>query len=166
MKKLNRKSASPPFKKTHPCTIFPLPFFNFSHSPLLGEVIEIYSHPLKKKKKDGGGPELWPPDNPENQNFKIEKNTWRYHSTHLHQMTIIWYIVPEIWSMTDRFFCHSGLFFALFPQGAMDPENQNFEKIKKTHEDNITLHICTINDSHMMYGSWDMECNRQNFLSF
>ena len=26
--------------------------------------------------------------------------------------------------------------------------------------------MCTINDSHMMYGSWDMECNRQNFLSF
>ena len=26
--------------------------------------------------------------------------------------------------------------------------------------------ICTINDNHMMYGSWDMETNRQNFLSF
>ena len=27
-----------------------------------------------------------PPDNPENQNFKIETNTWRhYHFTHLHQ---------------------------------------------------------------------------------
>ena len=25
-----------------------------------------------------------PPDNPENQNFKIEKNTWRYNFTHLH----------------------------------------------------------------------------------
>ena len=26
--------------------------------------------------------------------------------------------------------------------------------------------MCTINESHMMYGSWDMECNGQNFLSF
>ena len=23
-----------------------------------------------------------------------------------------------------------------------------------------------INDNHMMYGSWDMKCNKQNFLSF
>ena len=26
--------------------------------------------------------------------------------------------------------------------------------------------MCTINDSHMMYGSRDMEWNRHNFLSF
>ena len=31
-----------------------------------------------------------PPDNPENQNFKIEKNAWRYnHFTHDNHMTII-----------------------------------------------------------------------------
>ena len=30
----------------------------------------------------------------------------------------------------------------------------------------IVLHICTITDNHMMYGSWDMEHNRHNFLSF
>ena len=39
-------------------------------------------------------------------------------------------------------------------------------KLKKTPGDIIILHICTINDNHMMYGSWDMEHNRQNFLSF
>ena len=38
--------------------------------------------------------------------------------------------------------------------------------LKKTPGDIIILHICTINDNHMMYGSWDMECNGQNFLSF
>ena len=48
----------------------------------------------------------------------------------------------------------------------MDPENQNFEKMKKTSEDIITLQMCTRNDSHMMYGSWDMECKRQKFLLF
>ena len=26
--------------------------------------------------------------------------------------------------------------------------------------------MCTTNDIHMMYGSWDMECDRQNFMSF
>ena len=43
-------------------------------------------------------------------------------------------------------------------------KNQNF-KLKKTPGDIILL-ICTINDDHMMDGSWDMEHNRQNFLSF
>ena len=45
----------------------------------------------------------------------------------------------------------------------MDPENKNFEKIKKAPED-IILQICTINNSHMMYGSWDTQCNRQIFF--
>ena len=60
------------------------------------------------------------------------------------------------WDMKcDIIFCHSELFFALLPP--MDPENKNFEKMKKkTLEDIITLQMCTINDSHMMHGSWDI----------
>ena len=38
--------------------------------------------------------------------------------------------------------------------------------LKKTPADIIILHICNINDNHMMYGSWDMGCDRHNFLSF
>ena len=48
----------------------------------------------------------------------------------------------------------------------MDPENLNFEKMKKTPEDIIILQMYTINGSHMMYVSWNMESNRQNFSSF
>ena len=48
----------------------------------------------------------------------------------------------------------------------MVPENQKFLKIKKTREDIIILQMCTINDSHMMYGSWNIECNGQKFLLF
>ena len=47
-------------------------------------------------------------------------------------------------------FCHSGPFFALLPP--YDPENQDFLKMKKAPEDIIILQMCTINDSHMMYG--------------
>ena len=32
-------------------------------------------------------------------------------------------------------------------------ENQNFEKIKKMPGDIIILHMCAINENHMMYGS-------------
>ena len=48
----------------------------------------------------------------------------------------------------------------------VDPENQNFEKTKKTLEAFVILQMFTINDSHMIYGFSDMECNGQNFLSF
>ena len=46
----------------------------------------------------------------------------------------------------------------------MDPKNQNFEKMKKTLEDIIILQALTINDSHMIYGFSDMECNRNFFF--
>ena len=45
-------------------------------------------------------------------------------------------------------------------------KNQNFDKMKKTPGDTIILHKCTINDKHMIYGSWDMKHDRQNFFSF
>ena len=43
--------------------------------------------------------------------------------------------------------------FCPLPPPPKNPENQNFEKIKKTPGDIIILHKCTINDNHMMYGS-------------
>ena len=45
-----------------------------------------------------------------------------------------------------------------------NPQNQTFEKIKKTTGDIIILQICTINDNHMMYESSDMERDGQNFV--
>ena len=38
-------------------------------------------------------------------------------------------MVPDIWSVTDRIFCHYGPFLPFYPP--IGPENQNFEKIKK-----------------------------------
>ena len=73
-------------------------------------------------------------------------------------------MVPEIWSATDKIFCHSGPFFSLLPP--YGPRKSEFWKMNNTPEDIITLQMCTVNDSHMMYGSWDMKCNEQNFLSF
>ena len=61
-------------------------------------------------------------------------------------------------------FCHFGLFFALIPPN--NQENQIFEKMKKMPWDIIILHTCTINENYKMYGSWDMQHDRQNFFSF
>ena len=65
--------------------------------------------------------------------------------------------------MTDRIFVILGRFLPFYPTN--NPKNQNLEKMKKTPGD-IILQMCTINDNHMMYGSWDMEHARQKFLSF
>ena len=75
-------------------------------------------------------------------------------------------MIPEIWSVTDRIFCHYGPFFAQvsLPNG---PSKIKFWKNeKKTLKDIIILQRFTINDSHMIYAFSDMERNRQNFLSF
>ena len=134
-------------------------------------------------------------------------------------MTIIWCMVPNIWSTTDNFlsfwtdfcplthlwtqkikfskkwkkhlkilsfykhkwqsydvwFLRYGVqqteffvildhFLHFYPPN--NPKNKNFEKMKKPPGDIIILHMCTINDNHMTYGSWDIKCNRQIFLSF
>ena len=50
-------------------------------------------------------------------------------------MKVIWSIVPEIWSVTDRIFCHFGLFFAL-PCPPNNSKNQNFKKMKKKQKKN------------------------------
>ena len=47
-----------------------------------------------------------------------------------------------------------------------NPKNENFEKLKKAPGDIIILQMFTINDNHMMYGSWAMKRDGQNFLSF
>ena len=59
-------------------------------------------------------------------------------------------MVSKIFSAPDRFFCHFGPCFDLLPP--KNPENQNFKKMRKIPKDNIILHMCTINENHMMYG--------------
>ena len=54
-------------------------------------------------------------------------------------------------SMTDRIFCHFGLFFAFLPPN--NPKYENFGKMKKAPADIIILRIYIINDNHMMYDS-------------
>ena len=64
-----------------------------------------------------------------------------------------------------QFFCHFGAFFAfyLLPN---NPENQNFEKMKKASGYVIISNLCNKNHNQMIYAYSDMECNRHNFLSF
>ena len=69
------------------------------------------------------------------------------------KFTIIWCMVPEIWSETGRiFFSFAAIFCPFSPLPYPG--------------DIIILQICTINNNHVMYGSWGMQCNRHDYLSF
>ena len=93
---------------------------------------------------------MLPPNNLENQNFEKMKKT--HGGIIILNMSNIC-MIPEICSMTDRIYSHFGPFFAfLHPLPPNNPENQNFEIMKKTPGD-IILHKCTTNDNHMIYGS-------------
>ena len=81
-------------------------------------------------------------------------------------MKIIWCMIPEIRTTTDRIFSHFGSFFAhLHPLTTQRIKIlKKWKKKKKTPGDIIILQKCTINDNHMIYGSWDMKCTRENFF--
>ena len=85
--------------------------------------------------------------------------------THVPQMTTIsylWCMASEKWSATDITCCHFGPFYA-----PVLHYNSNFKNNeKKTPRHIILLYLCITNDNHMMYGSWDMGHDRQNFLPF
>ena len=88
---------------------------------------------------------LDPPNNLKNQILKKWKKCPEILSFYIcvPQMTIMWYMVPDIWSTTDWIFCHLDYSLPFYPPNT---ENQNFEKMKKLPEDIIILHMCTINE--------------------
>ena len=99
------------------------------------------------------------PDNPENQRKKTPQDIIILHICTVNDNHMIY----GSWDMEHnrQNFLSFRSFLPFYPP--IDPENQNFEKKKKTPEDIIILQTSTINDSHMIYGSWDMESNGQNF---
>ena len=109
---------------------------------------------------------LLPPYQPRKSKFwKNKNNTWRYHFTNVHhkwQSYDVWFLKYRV--RVTKFFVILDHFLLFYPP--LDLEIQNFEKVKKLPEDIIILQMCNINDSHMTYGSWDTECDRENFLSF
>ena len=57
-----------------------------------------------------------------------------------------------------------GHFLPFYP--TIYPKNKIWKKCKNTPGDIILLHICSINEDHMMYGSCNTRHGKQNFLSF
>ena len=109
---------------------------------------------------------FYAPNNPKNQNFvKTKKNPADI--TILQMLTIndshMMYGSWDIGCNRQNFLSFWTIYCLFYPPKNL--KNQNFEKMKKTPGDIIILQMSTINDNHMMYGSWDMKRDEQNFLS-
>ena len=104
-----------------------------------------------------------PPNDPENQHFeKNEKNEWRSYDIYIYTYIYI-YGSWNIRCDRQKFLSFSAIFCTFSP---LTTQKIKILKLEKTPRDIIILHICTINDNHMKYGSWVMDPDRQNFLSF
>ena len=92
---------------------------------ILDHFLPFYPPPLPPQKKPC-----------KNQNFQKWKNLLELSSfyTCALEITIIWCMVPEMWSETPRIFCHFGSFFTL-----STPSLFFFEKIKK-HMDILSFY--------------------------
>ena len=67
---------------------------------------------------------------------------------------LMWDLITPFWVFWS--------FFALLPHPINNLQNQHF-KWKKPGAI-IALHQCTINDNNIMYDSWDMQHDRQEFV--
>ena len=93
--------------------------------------------------------------------FKKIENTWRYyHFTNINESYDVWFLRYGV-QMTEFL-----SFWTIFCPFTPPSLKSKFWKNEKTPGDIIILHKCTINDNHMMYGSWDKKRDGQNFLSF
>ena len=100
--------------------------------------------------------------------LKKKKNYRRYHHfICAPKTTIIWGTLLEIQSESDRIFVILSHFCPFTP--SLPPlttqKIQILKKWKKMPGDIIILHMCTINETHVMYCSWDKKCDRQNLFS-
>ena len=103
------------------------------------------------------------PNNFENQNFEVKRvsgdviilHKWTIDDNHM--MYGSWDEVQQ-----TECFVILGHFLPFYFHN--NPENQNFEKVKKASGDVIILHICITSENHM-YCSWDMKCDRQNLCN-
>ena len=98
-------------------------------------------------------------------NIKIWKKCTKHPFSHVHykwRSYDVWFVRYK--ARQSEFFIILDHFLPSDPPNNL--KNQNFEKMKKTPGDIILLQLSITNNNHVIYSSLDMECNRQNILSF
>ena len=106
-----------------------------------------------------------PPLKPKKSEFwKNEKNCWQYHHfAHVHQKPHLYEVIIQYSMEWDRHNCLS--FWAIFcPFTSLRTQKNKILKKWKKHLDMSSFYTCIKNHNHRMYASWDMDCDRHNFL--
>ena len=95
-----------------------------------------------------------------------KKNCRRYnYFTHVYQKPQSYEVQFQRYKVRQKILSFWAIFSLLSPP-TNNPENQNFEKMKKATGDVIILNLCNKKHDHMIYGYSDMGCVRYNFLSY
>ena len=101
--------------------------------------------------------------------LKNEKICWRYHYfTHVNQKSQsydVWFL--RYWVGQTKFLSFWVIFFPFTSPPLMIPNIKILKKWKKCL-DILSFYTCkcTINGDHMMYGSWNIRCDRQKISKF
>ena len=92
---------------------------------------------------------FYPPNNSENQNFKNMKKllTIILYMITINPNHIMWCMIPEIWSTTDRFFSHFGPFFDPFTPHPTPPLTTQRIKILKKWKEPLEILSLYTNDN-------------------
>ena len=104
---------------------------------------------------------FYPPKNPKNQISEKWRNLLEISSfrTCVPKITILWCMVPEIQNETQNFLS----FWTIFcPFTTPPPKNQK----KYLEILSFYTYICTTNEDHMIYGSWNISATGRNFCHF
>ena len=108
---------------------------------------------------------FYPCNIPQNRNFeKLKQNTWRIIILHMCTKNYD-QIMYGSWDIVHDG-CNYFLFLIIFCSFTQKTAQKTKTlKSEKKPGDIIILHMCTKNCDQMMYGSWDMVCNRCNYFS-
>ena len=105
-------------------------------------------------------PEFWKNQKKEKKLLEISSFYTCVPKPQLYEVQLLRYGVRQ------NFFVILGYFLPFYPHPPNNPENQNFDKMKKASGDVIILKLCNKKQNHMMYGSRDIQCKGKSFFSF
>ena len=75
------------------------------------------------------------------------------------------YMIYGSWDMKRNWHNFFSFWAVFCPFNPLTTQGEKFfSKMKKIPGNIIISHMCTINNIHMMYGSWDTECDREFFI--
>ena len=108
-----------------------------------------------------------PLENLKNQNFNMKKTPGDIIISHI-RTTIDNHMMNGSWDMGHNRHIFLSFWTIFCPFSPLWTQKIKILKKWKKHLKilAIILQMPTINDSHIMYGSWDEECNEQNFCHF